>query len=144
MQPKNSSENNGFSTPSTYFDEAKTRLMLRSKQGGFAVPNDYFEQQRSALLNQIKPKQKAITLNKWWYGVAAGFAAILLVVGIVVNQPKHTETALTEEEIITYVSASSLNDVPLNALVDQVNLPSTVHDTDIVDGLDEEILLTDL
>lgn len=147
MHNEKPSANSGFSTPPQYFEEARTRAMLRMKQGGFTTPDGYFEQQRHALLQHIKPTPKVLTLRKWWYAAAAVLLIGSWVLVRNINNtsiPNQPATALTEEDLVNYVASSNLSDIPINALVEQTGFTNTLHDSDVVEAIDEETLLSEL
>lgn len=142
-QPETNNQG-GFEVPEGYFDESQKQILARVNHGGFEVPDAYFNQNKERLLQHIKPQPKQFRLNKIWYAAAA----VLLVAGgiffMMPSKQKNTSVALSDEEIINYVSNQKINDLPIEALaIQEVNI-TDVTTEDMIDGVDEETLLNEL
>ncbi len=134
----------GFTVPDDYFERSKNQIMLRVNEGGFTTLEVYFEKSKTRLLSQIKPKPKIIYINPIWY--AAGILIIML--GLFQFMPltynKNENLIVTDEEIINYVIADKLSDLPIEALVvNEANKNETIPD-EVIEDMDEEILVNEL
>jgi hypothetical protein len=143
-QITNSNPQGGFTVPDDYFERSKNQIMLRVNEGGFTTPEAYFEKSKTRLLSQIKPKPKIIYINPIWY--AAGILIIML--GLFQFMPltynKNENLIVTDEEIINYVIADKLSDLPIEALVvNEANKNETIPD-EVIEDMDEEILVNEL
>ncbi len=141
-QPNNNSQG-GFTVPEGYFEESQKQILARVNHGGFEVPNDYFIQNKAQLLKYINPKPKRFSIRPIWYA-----AAVLLVAGVLFflmpSTQNNTPVAISDEEIINYVSTQKINDIPIEALaIQEINF-TDITTEEIVDGIDEETLLNEL
>ncbi len=133
----------GFTVPEGYFEESQKQILARVNHGGFEVPDTYFNQNKERLLQHIKPQQKQFRLNKIWYAAAA----LLLTSGIFFMMPSNQDNkpvALSDEEIINYISTQKTTDLPIEALAIQEVNNTDVTIEEMIDGVDEETLLNEL
>jgi hypothetical protein len=142
-QPENNNQG-GFTVPEGYFNESRTKILARVNRGGFEVPEGYFNQNKNRLLLHINPKPKHFNIKPIWYAAAA---ALLVTVGLIFFMPStqnNIPVALSDDEIINYVSTQKINDLPIEVLaIQEVNFTDDTTE-EIIDGVDEETLLNEL
>lgn len=134
----------GFTIPDGYFERSKNQMMLRVNNGGFTTPEAYFEKNKTRLLSHIKPKPKLFYIKPIWYAAAI----LIIMLGLYQFMPltynKNENLVVTDEEIINYVIADKLSDLPIEALVvNEANKNETLPD-EVIEGMDEEILVNEL
>ena len=134
----------GFTIPDGYFKRSKNQMMVRVNDGGFTTPDAYFEKNKTRLLNHIKPKPKLFYIKPIWYAAAM----LIIMLGLYQFMPltynKNENLVVTDEEIINYVIADKLSDLPIEALVvNEANKNETLPD-EVIEGMDEEILVNEL
>lgn len=136
----------GFTLPEAYFERCRNQILQRVNYGGYKAPDTYFEKSKTRLLNHIKPKPKLFYFNPIW------FAAALLIVtlGINIFMPltnyKTENLVVTDEEIMNYVLADKLSDLPIEALVvneANSNKNESISE-EVIEGMDEETLVNEL
>lgn len=142
-QPENNNQG-GFAVPEGYFNESQKQILARVNHGGFDVPNDYFIQNKTSTLQHITPKTKRFILQPIWYAAAA----VLLVAGglifLMPSTQNNKHIALSNEEIINYVSTQKINDLPIEVLaIQEVNF-TDITTEEMIEGVDEETLLNEL
>ena len=134
----------GFTIPDDYFERSKNQIMLRVNEGGFTTPEAYFEKSKTSLLSQIKPKPKIIYINPIWYAAALLVVTMGLYLFMPLTNYKTENLVVTDEEIINYVIADKLSDLPIEALVvNEANKNETIPD-EVIEDMDEEILVNEL
>ncbi len=134
----------GFTIPDGYFERSKNQMMVRVNDGGFTTPDAYFEKNKTRFLNHIKPKPKLFYIKPIWYAAAM----LIIMLGLYQFMPltynKNENLVVTDEEIINYVIADKLSDLPIEALVvNEANKNETIPD-EVIEGMDEEILVNEL
>jgi len=136
----------GFTVPDDYFERSKNQIMLRVNEGGFTTPEAYFEKSKTSLLSQIKPKPKIIYINPIWYAAALLVVTMGLYLFMPLTNYKTENLVVTDEEIINYVIADKLSDLPIEALaVNEAN--SNKNESipeEVIEGMDEETLINEL
>lgn len=142
-QPEKNNQG-GFTVPEGYFNESRTQILARVNRGGFEVPEGYFNQNKNRLLLHINPKPKRFNIRPIWYAAAA---VLLVTVGLIFFMPStqnNIPVALSDDEIINYVSTQKISDLPIEVLaIQEVNF-TDVTTEEIIDGVDEETLLNEL
>jgi len=143
-----SNQQGGFTLPDGYFEQSQKQLLARINNGGFNIPDGYFEQNKTQLFQHIKPTPKRFALHPVWYAAAAIFMVSLGVMMMIMpTTDKNTENiVITDDEIINYVSADKLTDIPMEALAVHV-INNTTDETiteEVIEGVDEETLLNEL
>jgi hypothetical protein len=134
----------GFTIPDGYFERSKNQMMVRVNDGGFTIPDAYFEKNKTRLLNHIKPKPKLFYIKPIWYAAAMLIITLGLYQFIPLTYNKNENLVVTDEEIINYVIADKLSDLPIEALVvNEANKNETIPD-EVIEGMDEEILVNEL
>lgn len=134
----------GFTIPDGYFERSKNQMMVRVNDGGFTTPDAYFEKNKTRLLNHIKPKPKLFYIKPIWYAAAMLIITLGLYQFIPLTYNKNENLVVTDEEIINYVIADKLSDLPIEALVvNEANKNETLPD-EVIEGMDEEILVNEL
>lgn len=142
-----SNQQGGFTLPDGYFEQSQKQMLARINHGGFNVPDGYFEQNKTQLLQHIKPTHKRFTLHPIWCAAAAILMVSLGVLMMMPTTDNNTENiVITDDEIINYVSADKLTDIPMEALAVHV-VNNTTDETiteEVIEGVDEETLLNEL
>jgi hypothetical protein len=136
----------GFTLPDDYFERSRNQIMLRVNDGGFTIPGTYFEKSKVRLLNRINPKPKLFYINPIWYAAAV----LILTLGLYIFMPlthyKTENIVVTDEEIINYVLADKLTDLPIETLAvneENSNKNETIPE-EVIEGMDEETLVNEL
>jgi hypothetical protein len=136
----------GFTTPDGYFEQSKNQIMLRVNDGGFTTPDAYFEKNKTRLLNHIKPKPNLFYIKPIWYAAAT----LIIMLGLYLFMPltsyKNENLVVTDEEIINYVIADRLYDLPIEVLVvnEANNNKNETIQEEVIEGMDEETLVNEL
>jgi hypothetical protein len=136
----------GFTLPNDYFERSRNLIMLRVNEGGFTTPDAYFEKSKTRLLNHIKPKPKLIYINPIWYAAAVLLVTLGLYLFMPLTNYKTENIVVTDEEIINYVLADKLTDLPIEALVIKEansNKNESIPE-EVIEGMDEETLVNEL
>jgi len=136
----------GFTIPDDYFERSKNQIMLRVNEGGFTTPEAYFEKNKTRLLSQIKPKPKLFYIKPIWYAAAILIIMLGLYQFIPLTYNKNENLVVTDEEIINYVIADKLSDLPIEALLvkEEYSNKNESIPEEVIEDMDEEILVNEL